>query len=354
MRGTQFAQLSAFVAVAKRRSFTRAASHLGISPGGLSNTIRSLEESFAVRLLNRTTRSVSLTDAGEQLLRDLLPAIDGVERAVDAMNSFRDKPAGAVRLAVHPIAAEVVVAPLMARFASEYPTIRLEISVDDAQKDIVGNRFDAGIQFGDRIAQDMIAVAISGETRLITVAAPSYLASRGRPTRPDDLRSHNCIRHRWSADGAPHGWKFDKNGQVVDVPVDGVLIVNDLDLALRASLDGGGIAQLPESWVSASIASGDLVPVLEDWSAGWPGFVLYYPGHRQFPLALRKVIDFLRAGSKRASRFVSEPPARAAARRIRPEQGRPDAADITISSDGAHAVTAFRRHPVQPMLRSAS
>src|SRR5262249_17879931 len=151
---------------------------------------------------------------------------DGVERAVDAMNSFRDKPAGAVRLAVHPIAAEGGVAPLMARFVSEYSTIRLEISVDDLQKDIVGNRFDAGIQFGDRIAQDMIAVAISGETRLITVAAPGYLASRGRPESPDDLGTHNCIRHRCSADGTPNEWKFERDGQVVDIPVDGVLIVN--------------------------------------------------------------------------------------------------------------------------------
>ena len=195
MRGTQFAQLTAFVAVAEHSSFTRAATHLGISTPSLSQTIRSLEEQFGVRLLNRTTRSVGLTEAGAELLSHLSPVMEGVDKAIDAVNAFRDKPAGTLRLVVHPIAALTVISPSVARFSAEYPEIRLEICVDDAHKDIVGERFDAGIHLGDDIAQDMIAVPISGKFRLTTVASPDYLARSASLSVPRDLQQHTCIKY---------------------------------------------------------------------------------------------------------------------------------------------------------------
>src|SRR5262245_56177310 len=193
MRGTQFAQLTAFVAVAEHSSFTKAAAYLGISTPSLSQTIRSLEEQFGVRLLNRTTRSVALTEAGAELLGHLNPVVEGVEKAIDAINAFRDRPAGMLRLTVHPIAAATVIAPLMARFSTEYPEIRLEIVVDDALRDIVSERFDAGIHFGDGVDQDMIAVPIGGKFPLSMVASPDYLARNAPLLVPDDLKQHNCI-----------------------------------------------------------------------------------------------------------------------------------------------------------------
>src|SRR4051812_48469551 len=196
MRGTQFAQLTAFVAVAEHRSFTKAATHLGIKAPSLSQAIRDLEETFGVRLLNRTTRSVALTEAGEQLLGNLVPMLAGVDKAIDAVNEFRDNPAGTLRLTVHPVAAVTVIGSMVARFSTENPAIRLEISVDAKRKDIVSERFDAGIHFGEGIAQDMIAVPIGGNFRLITVTSADYLARHGSPSIPQDLRQHNCIRYR--------------------------------------------------------------------------------------------------------------------------------------------------------------
>jgi len=298
MRGTQFAQLTAFAAVAEHQSFTRAATYLGISTPSLSQTIRCLEERFGVRLLNRTTRSVSLTEAGEQLLGHLSPVLEGVERAVDAINVFRDKPAGTLRLTVHPVAATTMIAPLVARFSAEYPAIRLEISVDDERKDIVGERFDAGIHLGDGLAQDMIAVPVGGRFRLCTVASPDYLARIAPPVTPEDLRQHNCIRYRWASNGDGRPWQFEKAGRHVEVDVEGTLTVNDLDLALRAGLDGLGIVQLPETWVSPLVAEGKLVRVLADWSPRWTSFFLFYASRRHVPVKLRALVDFLRTESK--------------------------------------------------------
>jgi DNA-binding transcriptional LysR family regulator len=300
MRGTQFAQLTAFAAVAEHQSFTRAANYLGISTPSLSQTIRCLEERFGVRLLNRTTRSVSLTEAGEQLLGHLNPVLEGVEKAVDAINVFRDKPAGTLRLTVHPVAATTMIAPLVARFSAEYPAIRLEISVDDERKDIVSERFDAGIHLGDGIAQDMIAVPVGGRFRLSTVASPDYLARMAAPSVPDDLRQHNCIRYRWATNGAGDPWKFEKADRRVEVAVDGSLTVNDLDLALRAGLDGVGVVQLPEAWVSPLVAEGALVRLLADWSPRWSSFFLYYSSRRHLPVKLRTLVDFLRKEAKQS------------------------------------------------------
>jgi DNA-binding transcriptional LysR family regulator len=305
MRGTQFAQLTAFVAVAEHSSFTRAATYLGISTPTLSQTIRALEEQFGVRLLNRTTRSVALTEAGEELLGHLNPVIEGMRHAIDAVNAFRNKPAGTVRLTVHPVAAVTVIAPLIARFSTDYPEIRLEISVDDECRDIVSERFDAGIQLGDAIAQDMIAVPIGGNLGLSTVASPDYLARSAPLSVPEDLKQHNCIKYCSAADEAGRAWTFRKADQEVEVSVAGSLNVNDLDFALRVALDGLGIVQLPEMLVAPFVAEGKLVPVLADWSRQGSDFVLFYSSRRHVPVKLRALIDFLRRESKHGPRAES-------------------------------------------------
>jgi DNA-binding transcriptional LysR family regulator len=298
MRGTQFAQLTAFAAVAKHRSFTRGAEFLGLSTPSLSQAIRSLEEEFGVRLLNRTTRSVALTEAGERLLGHLNPVFEGVDTAIDAISDFRDRPVGTLRLSVHPLAAATIIGPLVASFSSAYPVIGLEISVDLERKDIVGDRFDAGIHLGNSIAQDMIAVPIGGKLGLKTVASPDYLARNPVPEAPDDLRRHNCIRYRCDKDGLVGSWKFTKGNEQIDVCVDGSLTVNDLDLALRGTLDGVGIVQLPDISVTPLIADGRLVPVLADWSPQWGDFFLFYSSRRHVPTKLRAMIDFLKKGSR--------------------------------------------------------
>ncbi len=336
MRGTQFAQLSAFVAVAEQRSFTKAATQLGISTPSLSQAVRRLEEQFGVRLLNRTTRSVSLTDAGEELLGHLNPVFSGVENAIDAVNAFRDKPAGVLRLSVHPVAAVAVLAPLVGRFSEQFPEISLDISVDVEQRDIVSERFDAGIQSGDSIAQDMIALPIGGGSRLSAVASADYLARNGVPESPDDLRAHNCIGYRWST-GVAHRWKFARSGEAIEVPVHGTLSVNDPHLALRAGLDGVGVVLLPAAWVSAGIADGKLVQLLSDWSARWADFVLYYSSRRHVPIKLRAFADFLKRESKQAGR--SEPEFD----RDLPIRGRAPAQDLRtkICADPCSAVGAI-------------
>jgi DNA-binding transcriptional LysR family regulator len=305
MRGTQFAQLTAFVAVAEHSSFTRAATQLGISTPSLSQTIRSLEEQFGVRLLDRTTRSVALTEAGEELLVKLNPIIEGLHNALDAVNAFRNKPAGKLRLTVHPIAAVTVIAPLVARFSAEYPEIRLDICVDSERKDIVSERFDAGIHLGDGVAQDMIAIPVGGKFRLSTVASPNYLDRSATLSSPDDLTQHNCIKYCWTDDEAGHPWRFKNGEQRVEVNIKGSLEVNNLDLALRAGLDGVGIVQLPEVTVAPFIAEGRLAPVLPDWSPQGSDFVLFYSSRRHVPVKLRALVDFLRRQSKQSARDES-------------------------------------------------
>ena len=301
MRGTQFAQLTAFVAVAENRSFTKAASHLGIKVPSLSHAIRSLEEQFGVRLLNRTTRSVALTDAGEQLLGHLTPVLESVDRAIDAVNEFREKPTGTLRLTVHPVAAVTVIGPIVARFSAAYPEIGLDISVEVERKDIVGERFDAGIHPDESIAQDMIAVPIGAQFRLSTVVSPDYLAKRSTPMGPEDLRQHNCIRYRGGPDADGHPWKFRKADQALDVPVKGSLTVNDPGLALRAALDGLGIVQLPETSIAALVAEGRLVRLLGDWSPRRTEFSLFYSSRRHLPVKVRALVDFLRKESKESA-----------------------------------------------------
>ena len=299
MRGTEFGELSAFMAVAEQRNFTRAAKQLGISPATLSETIRHLEERLAVRLLNRTTRSVAPTEAGEKLLQRLRPVIDDYEAAIDSLNEFRDKPAGLLRLTVAPPAAQSVLAPLLAKFLAQYPDIKLEISVDGANVDIVAQQFDAGIRAGDRVDRDMIAVRITEAWRSATVAAPAYLAKHGTPKTPEDLAAHNCIRLRL-ASGAMVPWRFQMDGKGFELAVSGSLILNETSLMAPAVVDGVGIVQLPRAYVATAIAEGRVVSLLEEWQPSGAPFALYYSSRRQMPAALQALVDFLRKHQSRA------------------------------------------------------
>jgi DNA-binding transcriptional LysR family regulator len=298
MRGSQFAELSAFAAVAEHRNFTKAAAQLGISPPTLSQTIRALEERLGVRLLNRTTRSVALTEAGERLLGHLQPVLEGLDRAIDAVSSFRDQPAGTLRLMVARAAASVLLAPLIPKFLAEYPGIRLEIAADDTAGDIVRGHFDAGIRIGERIEKDMIVVRVEDAFRILAVAAPDYLARHPRPATPRDLGSHNCIRQRLAWDGVVHPWEFGQDERL-QIEVDGSLIVNDTHLVVTAALEGLGIAYIPELAIAPYLADGRLLPLLEDWSRRGSGVFLFYPSRRQVPPALQAFIAFMRRRTSR-------------------------------------------------------
>ncbi|MGC2123588.1 MAG: LysR family transcriptional regulator [Xanthobacteraceae bacterium] len=310
MRGTQFAELSAFVAVAEHRNFTKAAAQLGMSRPALSQTIHSFEERLGVRLLNRTTRSVALTEAGERLLADAQPVLDGIDRAIEHVNAFRDKPSGALRLNVSRLAASLLVGPLLPQFLAKFPDIKLEIAADDTHSDIVSSRFDAGIRVGERIAKDMIAVRLLEDQRYMAVASPAYLARHSRPTAPEDLQAHNCVRLRSDWDGLIQQWHFDNAGRQIDVAVDGSLVLNDWHLVMNAVLEGIGIGYLPTLLVSRRVADGRLIPLLEDWRGHTCGPFLYYPSLRQMPGALRGFIDFMRAQS---NGMAAPDPARSAA-----------------------------------------
>ena len=285
--------MNAFVAVAERRSFAKAAVQLGISRSRLSETISGLEARLGVRLLNRTTRSVAPTAAGERLLARLRPLLDDFAVVLDSINAFRDKPAGLLRLTVPPPVATLMLAPLLARFLAQYPMIELEISVDAALTDIVAGRFDAGIRAGERLERDMIAVRIGEEIRGVVVAAPDYLARQPRPTTPRDLQTHNCIRFRFPS-GVIVPWQFEKKGKKVEVAVEGRLTVNDLDLAIRAALDGVGVLYTALGYAAPEIKAGRLVPLLEDWRTRSAAIFLYYPSRRQVPAPLQAFIEFLR------------------------------------------------------------
>jgi DNA-binding transcriptional LysR family regulator len=294
MRGSQFAELSAFVTVAEHRNFTKAAAQLGISRSSLSQTIRSLEERLGVRLLNRTTRSVALTDAGERLLADTQPVLDGIDKAIEAINAFRDKPSGTLRLSMTRVTAMFIVGPLLPKFLAKYPDIKLEVAADDTHSDIVSSHFDAGISIGERIAKDMIAVRVLGDQRLMAVASPAYLARHPSPATPQDLHDHNCVRLRSDWDGGIHPWAFKRDGSGLEIIVGGSLVVNDWSLLVNAVLGGIGIGYVPELLISAHVASGRVVHLLEGWCGGVSGVFLYYPSRRQMPGALRAFIDFMR------------------------------------------------------------
>jgi DNA-binding transcriptional LysR family regulator len=285
--------MNAFIAVAERRSFASAAMQLGVSRSRLSETIRELEGRLGVRLLNRTTRSVAPTAAGERLLTQIRPLLADFDAVLDSINAFRDKPAGLLRLTVPPPVASFMLAPLLSRFLDKYPAINLEIAVDGALTDIVAGRFDAGMRAGDRVERDMIAVRIGEEIRSVVVAAPEYLARHKRPTTPRDLGAHNCIRFRFPS-GVIVPWQFEKKGRQVEVAVEGRFTVNDPELAVKAALDGVGVLYTALGYAAPEINAGRLVPLLEDWRTPAAAIFLYYPGRRQVPVPLQAFIEFLR------------------------------------------------------------
>jgi DNA-binding transcriptional LysR family regulator len=295
MRRDELSVLAAFAVVADERSFTKAAVRLGISTSAISHSIRGLEERLGVRLLARTTRTVAPTDAGQRLLAQLRPALDGIEVALTEVGHLRETPAGVVRLIAPPVAIALALSPKLAQFARDYPDVVLDITTeDDSRRDLVAGRFDAGIHLGEFLQRDMVAVKVTGEQRAAIVAAPGYFDSHPKPKMPRDLTAHRCIRYRMGVGGPVYRWEFEKRGKPVMVSVTGPLIVNDVELTLRAALDGVGLAFALEEHAAKHIARGGLVRVLEDWCPPFDGFFLYYPSRRHQPAALQALVDALR------------------------------------------------------------
>ena len=301
MRGTDFAELTAFVAVAEQRNFAKAAAQLSIAPSTLSQTIRALEERLGVRLLNRTTRSVAPTEAGERLLTRLKPALDNVGQAVEEVNAFRDKPMGTLRIAMGRAIATTVFAPMIAPFLAAYPEITLEAVSDDSRLDLVANRLDAGLRIGELIERDMIAVKLIERIRIACVASPDYLKGRDIPQVPKDLMQHECIRHRWKFDEAIRRWEFEKDGERVEIEPQGRLIVNEAQNIVTAVMNNVGVGYVPLGMVVRFILDKRLVQLLPDWSTAYSGLYVYYPSRRQMPPPLQAFIDFARKATSRRS-----------------------------------------------------
>jgi len=286
--------LTTFLAIATHRSFRKAAEELGVSPSALSHALRGLEERAGVRLLNRTTRSVALTEAGERLFARISPAFRDIHDAIEDLNSFRGRPAGTLRINAARVACHLVLLPILARFLEEYPDIRVEVVADNALSDVVGQGFDAGIRFGEAIAADMIATPISPRMRSAVVGSPDFFARYEKPRTPHDLRGLPCIRYRFLS-GVLYRWEFERGGEELEVEVEGPLSVSDQDLMVTPALAGVGLAYVFEGQVQQHLAEGRLVRVLEDWCPSYPGFVLYYPSRRQLPAALQAFVNHIRA-----------------------------------------------------------
>lgn len=284
--------LSAFVAVAEERSFTRASKRLGVSPSALSHAIRSLEERIGVRLLARTTRSVAPTDAGRLLLARLGPALGDIRGALDLISELRGRPAGRLRLIVSPLAAKTVLAPKLGQFARDYPDVVLDIITDESRVDLVAAGYDAGIHLGEFIERDMLVIRVSPDRRPAIVGSPGYFAAHPKPESPRDLTKHRCINYRHGSAGV-YRWELDKGKESLTVAVDGPLIVDEVELIVRAAIDGVGLAFMAEETAAPHLASGALMRVLEDWCPPYPGFFLYYPSRRQLPAALAALIQTL-------------------------------------------------------------
>ena len=298
MRGTEFAEMSAFAAIAEQKSFAKAASLLGIGRSTLSQNLRSLEERLGVRLLNRTTRSVALTEAGARLLARVRPALDELTAATGEVRDHGDAPSGLLRLVVQPPVATFMIAPMLARFMRAYPAVQLDVAVVKMPGDIVKDGFDAGIRLGEQVERDMLAMRVMGEGRFLVVASPDYLAGHPAPKTPRDLRDHDCIRNRLP-NGVVFGWDFSKNGRVVHAAVTGRLIVNDIELSIRAVRDGLGLAYLLRDYIADDLAAGRLVPVLDDWTPSMSGFFLYHSSRRRMTAPLKAFIAFVKDEARR-------------------------------------------------------
>ena len=300
MARTNANDLIAFIAVAQERSFTRAAAKLGVSPSALSHAMRSLEKRLGLRLLTRTTRSVTPTEAGERLFRTIRPRFEEIDSEVAALSELREKPAGTIRITADEHAVSSVLWPALRKLLRDYPDIKVEIVTDYGLTDIVAARYDAGVRLGGIIAKDMIAVPIGPDMSMAAVASPSYFADRPKPRAPQDLTTHNCMNLRLPTHGGLYAWEFEKNGRELRVRVEGQLVFNSITPILEAALDGFGVAYLPLDQVQRYLDNGRLIQVLSDWSPPFSGYHLYYPSRRQTTSAFAKVVEALRYRGARA------------------------------------------------------
>jgi DNA-binding transcriptional LysR family regulator len=294
MKRDDLYDLAAFAIVAEQGSFTRAAAELGMSQSALSHAIKSLEQRLGVRLLSRTTRSVSTTEAGETLLRSLRPALEDIASGVDAVGALRGRASGTVRITATKHAVSTVVMPVLPRFLASHPEIRIDMIVDDNLTDIVAERIDAGIRFGDIVEKDMIAVRIGPDIRMAVVGAPSYFADHEVPRTPRELAGHRCINYRHVRSGGLYAWDFEDKGRPFEVRVEGSLVFNNADLIRQAALMGQGLAYVYNDEVAVDIKAGRLTRILEKWCPTFPGYYLYHPSRRQTPPALVALIAALR------------------------------------------------------------
>ncbi|QJD93871.1 LysR family transcriptional regulator [Duganella dendranthematis] len=294
MEYENFNDLLAFVTVAREGSFTKAAKQLGVSQSALSHTIRGLETRLGIRLLTRTTRSVSPTEAGERLLNTAAPRFDEITQELASLNELRDKPAGTIRITAAEHAANNVLWPKLSPIMHDYPDVKIDINVDYSMTNIVSQRFDAGVRLGDQVEKDMIAVRIGPDLRMAVVATPEYFAKRGKPRTPQDLQQHSCINLRLPTHGNLQIWEFEKNGTELNVRVDGQWVFNNTTSRLRAALAGYGLAYVPEDMVCDLVKEGTLIRVMKEWCPTFPGYHLYYPSRRQSSSAFQLVVDALR------------------------------------------------------------
>ena len=294
MKRDEIGDLTVFLAVAEECSFTRAAARLGTSQSSLSQTVRRLEARLGLRLLNRTTRSVAPTQAGQQLIETLRPAFDDIDTKLVTLSGLRERPAGTVRITASRHAAESVLWPALPRLLRQHADLKVELSIDSTLVDIVAERYDAGVRLGEQVAKDMIAVRIGPDIRMAVVGAPSYFTDRPVPKKPHDLTQHRCINLRLPTLGGIYAWEFGKNGRELNVRVDGQFVVNDLLTNQKAALEGLGLAIIMDDQVAEFIAKGKLVRVLDDWCPPFPGYHLYYPSRRQLSPALALLVETLR------------------------------------------------------------
>jgi DNA-binding transcriptional LysR family regulator len=294
MSGALQPGLKAFMTVAEQKSFSKAAELLGVSPSALSQTVKSFEEALGIRVLHRTTRSVSLTEAGQRLLDRIRPVASELETALQDAKLASERPSGVVRIKSPKLAFQTYVESRIAGFNVKHPDIVLDVTIDDAVVDLVAGKYDIGIIIGEVIEKDMVAVRLGPDIRHVAIAAPSYLASFGVPKTPKELAKHKCLRWRWAGETNPYVWEFFENGAWFNVEVSGPLVVTDYDMLLRAAVEGVGIAFCPDILVRTLLDSGKVVEILKEWSAPFPGYFMAYPQQRQMAPALRAFIDFMK------------------------------------------------------------
>lgn len=293
MRGNEYAQLQAFAAVIQQGSFVRAAAHLGMSASALSQTIRNAEERLGVRLVNRTTRSVSPTEIGARLLEELLPALASLDSAVARLKESSEGPRGLLRINTTRVAATHYLAPLIGPFLRAYPGIHFDIVTDERLVDIVAGGFDAGVRLGKKLDRDMVSHGLGGHLEMMVVASADYLARYGTPHTPSDLVNHQCLTYRWPTDASLYRWEFERNGELLEIDTQGPLVVTEPEMLTQVALDGVGIAYLFRHQMADLIEAGQLIHLLKEWTPTFPGFYLYYPSQRQMAPALRAFVDFV-------------------------------------------------------------